>query len=155
MAQAGNTTGELTDSVVAIEKVDEEIAVQVDLDPQDQLPEDQPIVMTDPLTCRVIYIITSVDGNEENDPLRSRAWGYYFNLEDAKNYVELAYRTISDMGYYRYIVISALPEGANAISTELEWYQVLWIYAHPPHARTELIQIEKPEKYSKFNFGIL
>jgi hypothetical protein len=118
---------------------------------------------------RLIYTITVVNGNpnanrdDQENRLRSRCWGYYFNRADAQQVIEENQTDISELGYYRYGVLSALPEGPLAIGEELQWYEFIWNYNVPPREHDGIVipdfvearKIDKPPMYDHFMFGTL
>ena len=94
--------------------------------------------------------------------LRSRCWGYYVKRRDAASVIECNGTDMSELGYYRYAVLTKLGEGPMAISEELQWYEFIWNWNVNPRADGVVIpefveakKINKPGKYQNILFGDL
>lgn len=121
-----------------------------------------------------IFIVVVVSGHPDPESLpeynthkknefrmRSRCWGFYFDRVDAEHVIEHNETDISELGYYRYAVLSEVGEGPLAIPDELQWYEFIWDWDVPPRKDgvvipmlTEVRRIGKPQKYERFFFGI-
>lgn len=77
------------------------------------------------MTDRVIYTIT-VASRSKTKEIRWREWGYYFNQTAAAKVIEENQTDISEMGYYRYGLLSSKGEGPLAIPEPIQWYEFIW-----------------------------
>jgi hypothetical protein len=92
--------------------------------------------------------------------MRSRCWGYYMKRRDAARAIECNATDMSELGYYRYAVLSRIGEGPCAFPDELQWYEFIWNWDVPPREHDGMVipdfvraeKIEKPEKYQQILF---
>jgi hypothetical protein len=70
----------------------------------------------------MIYLISVLSRNGE----RYRVWGYYRDIETARECVLENWSDISELDYYHYGVISQMGEGPLACPEEQEWYEFEW-----------------------------
>ena len=117
---------------------------------------------------KYIYTITVVSGNpNEREPekrMRSTNWGYYFKKEDAELVIKNNLTDISELGYYRYGVLSRVGEGPMpSIMEEIQWYEFTWNWDVPPREHdgivipeyTGVMEIQKPKVYEGIWFATL
>ena len=106
---------------------------------------------------KVIYEITCVSGNpfqhhyDDSRDFRICTWGYYFNREDAEKVIEENQTDISELGYYRYALLTEKGEGPLAIGLGLQWYEFIWDFPckgwdYTPKLK-EVKKIEMPDVY--------
>lgn len=74
-----------------------------------------------------VYFVTGVQNYTNTDHIgRSRPWGYFFDLEEAKKDVINNCLDMAENNYYNYIVIEKIPEGilpAIAGIDVIQWYK--------------------------------
>lgn len=81
---------------------------------------------------------------------RLRVWGYYHEVENARQCVKENWTDISELGYYRYGIVSKMGVGPLAVPEDEEWYEFCWVDGH-------LVTVEpvaKPEEYAGVLFGL-
>jgi hypothetical protein len=93
-----------------------------------------------------IYLISVLGA----DGIRYRVWGYYFDREDAQRCILHNDTDISELGYYRYGILTEIGEGPLAIEESQEWYEFVW---GPDRELLEVRKIDKPEQYESTMFG--
>jgi hypothetical protein len=73
-----------------------------------------------------IYFVTGIQNRTNSESVgRSRCWGYFFNLEEAKKDVTNNYTDMAENNYYNFIVIEKIPSGILPCITGIEiiqWY---------------------------------
>lgn len=120
--------------------------------------EEPEVINTNKESKRVIYTVTTISGdpnNKEDDRLRSRCWGYYFNRVDAEQCIENNHFDIAELGYYQYAVLSVLEEGPISFGDELQWYEFYRDDMGSGDAFFNARKIEKPQIYTQHIFGTL
>jgi hypothetical protein len=71
----------------------------------------------------VIYTVTSVFLDAKGHVERTRCVGWYLELRQAKNAVINDVGSLSEAGYYNYIVIEESPEGIYGVSQQdYQWW---------------------------------
>lgn len=117
------------------------------------------------MRLKKIFTITVVNGDpykrEVDKHLRSRCWGYYFNRKDSEEAIQNNVTDISEMGYYKYAVLSEQGEGPLPDGEELQWYEFIWNWKVPPRKHDNLVipefvrtkKIKKPKMYEHILFG--
>lgn len=115
---------------------------------------------------KYIYTVTVVNGDpNERDTekrLRSRCWGYHFKKADAEYVIDNNATDISELGYYRYGVLSRIGEGPMpSIMDEVQWYEFIWNWNVAPREHDGIVipefveakPIKKPEMYQQILFA--
>jgi len=110
-----------------------------------------------------IYTVAVVgDTPKKGEKIRYRVWGYYFKRSEATACVKGNWTDISELGYYRYGVITGLGEGPIAIGKKLAWYEFVWNRKTKPRKHDgirvpELVEvrpIKAPKAYEHHFFGL-
>lgn len=80
------------------------------------------------LSLKMIYIVTTLFINEkEGQVVRSRAWGYFFDEEKAKDIVIKNSTDIFEAGFYNFAVVEKVNEGVFGKCEKAGWYKAEYI----------------------------
>lgn len=89
-----------------------------------------------------VYFVTGIRNKESSKLIGTiRCWGYFFDLELAKEDVKNNTLDIAEDNYYNYLVIEKIPSGICPIFKGIE--EVQW-YKHDP-SDNKYKECEKPE----------
>jgi hypothetical protein len=101
-----------------------------------------------------IYLVSVLGAaQQELEHERYRVWGYYFDLETARQCVLENWTDISELGYYRYGVISQMGEGPLACPETQEWYEFEWEGDAMRRKYKGAKKVEQPEELGNTIYG--